>query len=257
MLNLTDQIKQEIIEEGLKAYPKECCGFLLDIGGAYKLYPVPNDAGDWGEDFFIMDASHWVEAELAGDEVIAIYHTHPVSSSIPSAPDKEACKRSGVPWVVCSPKQSDFSVIYPDDIEPNTDILGRSFVWGMWDCYGLVKDIYKRALNIELPDIDRGKLFGWEDDPAWNVIENNLKYAGFFPLDRRKPLQKYDVFLMVINSPFNKVNHCGVLIEPDKSIFYHHLMGRLSEAAVYGGWFQQVTTKVVRHKDIDIQAEIT
>lgn len=249
MLILTDVIKKQIIEEGLKAYPRECCGFILSVADEQQLYPVPNDAGDWGEDFFILDASHWVEADSKGD-ILAIYHTHPITSSKPSEPDKEACKRSGVPWVVCSPKLAEFSIIYPDNVETSAPILGRSFVWGMWDCYGLVKDVYLQELNIELPNIDRGKLFGWETDPQWNVIEDNMHFAGFETISRKNPLQKYDAFLMAINSPFRKINHCGVLMEPDKNIFYHHLMGRLSEAAVYGGWFQQVTVKVVRHKDL-------
>jgi len=77
------------------------------------------------------------------------------------------------------------------------------------------------------------------------MFADNYSQQGFYEIS--KPEHKGDFLLMQINAP--SPNHAGVIVG-DGCSFYHHLMGRLSEKSVYGGYWAKMTTKVLRHKDV-------
>jgi proteasome lid subunit RPN8/RPN11 len=247
--DLTEQTKQSIIEQGLKCSPIEACGFIVQQPRSQTVIHCKNIAGtQYGEDMFVLDGAAMAKAAMTGD-IRAIYHTHPIGSSEPSYADRVGCVRSQIPWVVCSPLNRDFQIILPTDPLLEKPLLGRPFCWGIFDCYSLVQDYYKQEFNISLPDYDRGMLFQWDYDPQWNHFEDKFQDFGFYELlEGESFLQKGDIFLMSIGS--RKINHCAVLHQPDRNIFYHHLLDHLSEAAVYGGQWRMLTRKILRHRDV-------
>jgi cell wall-associated NlpC family hydrolase len=85
----------------------------------------------------------------------------------------------------------------------------------------------------------------WEK-PSWNMFENNFQEQGFIVCERAE--QKGDILLMQLQAPLP--NHVGVLAKPDGNIFYHHLLDRLSEANIYGGYWEKNTNKVLRHREL-------
>ncbi|MGH7644554.1 MAG: M67 family metallopeptidase [Gemmatimonadales bacterium] len=83
---------------GEAEYPHEACGL---VGGtvqgerriAVDLVPVRNARGDTSRNRYLIgpEAFRRVAARLAGDglELIGVYHSHPDSSAVPSACDRE------------------------------------------------------------------------------------------------------------------------------------------------------------------------
>jgi proteasome lid subunit RPN8/RPN11 len=100
MIELNEQLKQSIFEQGEKTYPNECCGFLLgDIDGQNikhikEIKPADNtkDAKEQyhrfkiePQDFLNMQ----VYAMKKGLDILGFYHSHPDHPSAPSEYDRE------------------------------------------------------------------------------------------------------------------------------------------------------------------------
>jgi cell wall-associated NlpC family hydrolase len=117
-------------------------------------------------------------------------------------------------------------------------------VYGIHDCYAILKDFYQREFNITLDDFPRGEELEWEKD-EWRMFDRHYAQQGFVPID--KPGNKGDFLLMQIGAP--SPNHAGTIAEDGWS-FYHHLVNRRSERTVYGGYWAKITTKVLRHRDL-------
>jgi cell wall-associated NlpC family hydrolase len=70
----------------------------------------------------------------------------------------------------------------------------------------------------------------------------NFAQAGFSPVDA-SDLQTGDCFLMQVAS--SVPNHAAVYL--GDGLILHHLQGRLSSRDVYGGYWQKVTTHILRY----------
>lgn len=232
-MRLTDTLKAGIAKEARLAKPNECCGLIVDG----KLWPC-NNVHSSPQDHFAIDAIDYAKAEANGS-VDAIYHSHIDGLRGFSKHDIKACKRSNVPWIVYYAPKAEFFVADPTGQSPYE---GRQWIYGIHDCYGLMRDYYRRELGIVLDDFERGDEGEWERD-EWRMFADNYVKQGFLEIDG--PERKGDVLLMQINAP--SPNHVGV-ITGDGNHFYHHLIDRLSEKSVYGGYWAKVTTVTLRHR---------
>lgn len=131
-------------------------------------------------------------------------------------------------------------------------LLGKTFLMGKDDCYSMLMNIYKDNLNIELTNYARANDWWLNDDI--DLYLNNYESEGFYLIDEPKlsDLRPFDVFLIAIPDPRkpNKVvtNHCGIYL--DKGILIHHRLGTLSSLAPYRGVLRNLTTHIIRHKDV-------
>ncbi|MFP3091412.1 M67 family metallopeptidase [Treponema sp. TIM-1] len=99
MIALKFEAEQRIREEGERAWPNECCGFLLGIleGGekrADSILAVENawEAGEQYHRFVITpeDVLHAEkEARRQKKDILGIYHSHPDHPAKPSDYDRE------------------------------------------------------------------------------------------------------------------------------------------------------------------------
>ena len=85
---------------------EEICGLVArDSRGRYRCYPVPNVAADRRR-FFALDPRTQIDAMRAmrerGEELAAIYHSHPDSPPLPSAADVEQHEYPGVLYLIVS-----------------------------------------------------------------------------------------------------------------------------------------------------------
>lgn len=229
-------LKQAIAAEARKAAPEECCGFIVNG----SIVPCQNVASS-PNDFFAIAAEDYAKISETGD-IEAIYHSHVDGVRGFSTPDVATCKQSGLPWVVFHLPSGDF--FYADPLG-KAPYEGRQWIYGIHDCYAILRDFYKREFGIELDDFDRGEENEWEDK-NWTMFTDNYSQQGFYEVDA--PQQKGDFLLMQIGAP--SPNHAGVM-SGDGNAFYHHLMGRLSEKSVYGGYWAKVTAKVLRHRGVE------
>ena len=238
--------KTQLINFAWNQYPNEACGLFVDVQGELMFVPCQNIHSSPKTDFAIS-ASEYAHAS-ANCEVVAIFHSHTDASVYNgklafSEFDKVACEASNLPWVLMVLPQGNLEITHPSGYCP--PLLGREFRYGILDCYTLIRDAFFE-IGIVLKDYPRGEIGEWNTNPDWNFYEQNFANEGFIEIPVTEKLQKHDVLLMRINS--SKLNHAGLMWEPDKNIFYHHLIDRLSDAAIYGGYWKPA--KIVRHKSL-------
>ena len=232
---------QHIREHAIAEYPREACGLIAVIKGKERYLPCRNTAESSDKEF-ILHPEDYAKAEDLG-EIMALVHSHPDGVPTPSDADRAQCAASGLPWYILAVnadgETTSICRYEPDAYE--APLVGRQFSHGVLDCYTLIRDYYRRTLQIELPHFDR------EDDwwhKGGNLYMQHFADAGFKPI--RGAMKRHDVVIMQVRSPVP--NHAGVYIGNGEIL--HHMHGRLSTRDVYDGYYQEVTRIVVRHGSI-------
>lgn len=235
MTPITLKLRQAIAAKCHQSMPQEACGFVVngEVVPCANIHPDP-------ENNFAIDARDYAVAEAKGN-IEAVYHSHTYGVEGFSVPDVKSCKQGDIPWIVYCTKSGNF---YHADPSGNAPYIGRQWIYGIYDCYSLLRDFYRREFGIALDDFERGVSGEWQSSD-WNMFMSNYQRQGFYEID--KPFCKGDFVLMQIGAPFP--NHAGV-INGNAGCFYHHLTDRLSQESVYGGYWAKVTAKVLRHKDL-------
>jgi len=161
-----------------------------------------------GTDQFVIHPEDYAKADEQG-QIVAVVHSHPGLPPEPSQADRVACEASGLPWYIVS---------VPSDAWASVEPSGY-----FAPLVGFVRfdDWWKRGENLYL---------------------ENFAQAGFFQVDADE-LKVGDCFLMQVASPVP--NHAAVYL--GDGLILHHLQGRLSSRDVYGGYWQKVTTHILRH----------
>ena len=230
-----DDVARDARAHALDVWPKEACGVVSD--GRY--IRIPNIAGD-PENSFEMPAETWLK--YAPEAVI---HSHNAKRHphCPSKGDMETQIVTGLPFgIVSCDGEVTTPVLWWGDHCLDAPLLGRSFVPGVFDCYGLVRSWYWQERGICLPDFARSKNW-WEEGE--NLLTDRFEEAGFTAIDASEA-RPGDVFFMQLVS---KVPcHSGILL--DGGLCLHHLDGRLSRREPVGPWLRRVT-HWVRFVDAD------
>lgn len=124
-------------------------------------------------------------------------------------------------------------------------LIGRPFVWGRQDCYGLVRDFYNDVFDIQIPDYARPEDFYLT---GLDLFRELYRDAGFKEIDVHPSEYKFgDVALSAIDSPFG--NHCSIFVENGRII--HHLHGGLSRGPdFFRGLVRNTCVGIYRHKEV-------
>jgi proteasome lid subunit RPN8/RPN11 len=232
---MKESVAKAIREHAVEEAPREACGLIVKIGASEVCIRAKNIAEEPVRRF-IMDPNAYVEALKAG-EILAIYHSHATNGEGPSDADRAACGKTHLPWYVYTVAKDRFDVIYPEGkIAP---LIGRHFVWKVFDCWTLMQDYYQQELAIILPDFEYEERF-WEKGKNYYMEKHKL--AGFEQV--MGEMQLHDVLLMQINS--RVVNHAAIYVGNNKIL--HHFYRRLSCKDVYGGYWRHVTSGIFRHR---------
>jgi len=217
-------------------FPEEACGLIVND----KFIPCKN-AHSAPLTNFAIDAKAYAKAEKKGT-IQAIFHSHPGELNTFSQHDVASCKESNLPWVMyCTVTDEWFEI----DPSGNAPYIGRPWQYGIYDCYSLFRDFYRREFGIVLDDFSRGEEGEWTS-PEWRMFEKNVEKQGF--VDIAGPMQRGDMLLMQMQSSF--INHAGFIAVPERNIFYQHLTDRLSDEHVYGGYWAKVTNRIMRHREL-------
>jgi len=216
--------------------PKESCGLLLNIRGKEKYFPCRNLAMT-SHQCFILDPEDYIKGSNLGD-IVGIIHSHPITPPTPSQADRISCEHSNLPWYIVNPKTEKWADLKPEGYKP--ELCGRPWVWGITDCWSLVRDWYKKEKNIDLIDYERSMT-------PEQFLENPLfeKYAkdtGFRELENDEPPKIGDVLLMSIMHP--TLNHVAIFLG---DMVLHHLADRLSCKEPYSEWLLKCTGKRYRY----------
>lgn len=222
--------KKEALAHAKKESPKESVGLLVNIKGKEKYIPCRNLAIT-AHQCFICDPEDYIRASNLG-EIVACVHSHPKTPAVASEADKVSCEDSGIVWHIVNPETEDWGYLEPTGYKP--PLLGRHWVWGITDCWSLVRDWYKQEKNIELRDWQR-PLTPEEflKDP---MFERCAWRTGFRKLRPDEHLVKGDLLFMSIMG--NGLNHVGIFLDGD---VLHHLTDRLSCIEPYSEWLLKCT----------------
>lgn len=121
----------------------------------------------------------------------------------------------------------------------------QPFLWGVRDCYGMVRQFYKSEFNIDLTDYARP--INWQAD-AINLITNNHPRDGWIKISdwRANDLRPADVLAIAVNE--SNPNHLGIYLGDNK--FLHHFFGHLSRVDPMGRHWLHHTCYLLRHPDV-------
>lgn len=256
---VSKRVLSAITRHAISDYPRECCGLLVQVGRMVNYFPCENKAR--GTEHFVISPADYALAEDQG-EIKGVVHSHPEALAEPSQSDLVSCEQTGMPWHILEVRKRDDGHIAPGEFKTffptgyHAPLVGRMFYHGVLDCYTIIKDFYLRELGIVIPDFVRND--DWWVDGQDLYMENFTK-AGFEQIPFGESPRYGDVILMQIRS--ERANHGAVFLGeaalkeapylhrvPDAML--HHLHGRLSERAVYGGHYRDSTRAIVRHKDM-------
>ena len=228
--------KDAALKHAKEQDPKESVGVLIVIKGKEEYYPC-NNLSTYSQQCFILDPEDYVKADALG-EITAIVHSHPVTPPSPSQADKVSCEQSGLKWHIVNPKTETWGYCEPTGYKP--PLIGRQWVWGVTDCWSLVRDYYKEQHNIQLLDYQRPTTpQDFLDNP---LFEQYAERTGFRELNKDEKLQKGDVLLMSILHP--TLNHVAIFLGDE---ILHHLADRLSTREPYNEWLLKCTGKRYRY----------
>lgn len=238
------QIKAQIKEHALKEFPNEACGFVcVDFLGKVTVIPCENIAFNKKGRFTIDPKMHLL-AEKTG-HIAAFYHSH-ASEFFDEKNDHFSKEDLDTAYEACLPA---LLYVSPNDTwhysRPTTyvpaPLLGRPFIWGVWDCYSLVKDYYKIHKNVDLGSYFAPDNADTHSDFGYEKFVTNEKFKEI-TLDE---LQKDDVIIFQIKSKF--WNHSAVYLGDNE--FLHQPINRISTKGFLDDRIQKYIVKIYRHVD--------
>ena len=234
---IEDRILNAIMQHAEREFPNECCGVVINDSGVLQYIESVN-LSPYPDNSFVLNpvllAQHNSRIEL-------IVHSHPNRSAKPSEADMAGCERCKIPYLIVSYPAGDIQCYRPKGYRPN--LSGRPFVYGVFDCFALVRDYYAYELNIMLPDRER-PAYGWWQSHDESCLIADYKKWGFEKVDDLRP---GDVIVMQLQAVVP--NHVAVYL--GDGIILHHTLNGLSGHEQYGNYWRKNTICYLRHNERD------
>ncbi len=102
-LVLPQALRDEIVAHARAEAPKECCGLVAGREGrATRVIRCTNASPTPEVRYTIAELRRVVEIEDAGEELVAIYHSHPRSPAYPSPTDRREAHWPDTTYVLVS-----------------------------------------------------------------------------------------------------------------------------------------------------------
>lgn len=231
----------------LADYPRESVGIIVVQKRTQRYIPCKNTATTPDQHFKLEGREYAAAADMG--RIVAVVHSHPNGTALASQRDLVGCEEaSGDPWLIIAVGGDPVQVGGHSLIRPSGYVLPlveREFDYELSNCFHLIRDWYARELNITLPDFDIGPEQWWNPKHEnyradFDPYTDGIDTAGF--VDAGSPMQPGDIILMQIRAKVP--NHAAVYI--GDGLILHHLYDRLSCRDVYGGYWKDVTRRIVR-----------
>jgi proteasome lid subunit RPN8/RPN11 len=241
---MNSEIKAKVKAHALKDAPYEACGFVVvNRLGETIVMPCENLARN-KRGQFIIDPKNNIEAEKLG-HIAAFYHSHASEFPNPegdrfSREDLDISFESTFPALLYVHPNDTWHFTMPSTYNP-APLLGRPFVWGVWDCYTLVRDYFllnkKTVMGSYFPPENATA----SSDFEYEKLSKNEKFHEIPMSEARKD----DVMLVSLKSKF--INHC--LIYQGDNEYLHQPAFKLSSKGMLDERLQKYVVKTLRYND--------
>lgn len=144
-----------------------------------------------------------------------------------------------IPIVTLGTSKNISEIFIPNRYFENADYENRPFLHGLFDCYTLIRDYYKRNFDVYLPTNIQRNWEWWAQGE--NLYVDNAKDYSF---EEVSDLQKHDVLIMKIGS--SMPNHGAIYLGEGKIL--HHLAGRFSTIQDLTLSYKQKIAVIYRNK---------
>ena len=238
-----------MLDHAAACYPRESCGLLVNR----EYIECQNIAASDSE--FKIDPRDVVRAEKLG-KIEAIVHSHPDGSTKPSTFDRLQMQHHNVPWVIVAYPEIDIKVHAAKKYK--APLINREYIHGVLDCFSIVRDYYRRELDINIDNFEREDLW-WESAGGPDLYIDNFASQGFVQV---QDLQRHDVILCRVQ-PTEHVNHALIYLGDNGDLtsettetalndhlVLHHPYMRRSRREIYGKVWQERKAIIVRHKSL-------
>jgi proteasome lid subunit RPN8/RPN11 len=131
-LNLTADHVEAIIAHAREGKPDEVCGIVRGRGDrAIEVIRAHNVAEDREQNYTVDPRALLLQFEFedAGDEMVAIYHSHPVSPPYPSATDAWNANYPDAIYLICSLEDDDAPLLRAWRLTTETAISAEAVSW--------------------------------------------------------------------------------------------------------------------------------
>jgi proteasome lid subunit RPN8/RPN11 len=235
---MTEDTIAKIREHAKTEAPKECCGVIVRDRDREKYIRLTNTHSN-PKQFFRIAPEEWVVAVGSGIDALSIVHSHVTALPKPSLADKVMCEESNLPWHIYSLVTDTCTYLAPSGFK--VPLLGREFIFGVLDCFSLIRDYYKLNLGIDFPNYAREDGF-WKRNE--HLYEDNYAAEGFYPV---RDLKAHDLILMKIGQSI-VANHAAIYVGGGNIM--HHMTNRLSCLNPYGGYWMKNAYMYLRNKRV-------
>lgn len=227
-MQITEEIKRKIKEDALKDIAKECCGLILENG---RVIPCENRAEDNNVHFIIANGD--IKKAQKQGWISAVYHSHvpgDYEDDYLSPEDIVIAEYFNVFSIMYSIKYDKFYEYQPTG-KP-IGYTGRPYIRGILDEFHLVRDYYKRELNIEIKDLKNRN------------IESFLTNNGFIETNG---VQKHNILIIKWSGNIEKRK---MVLYVDENKIIAHPDFELSEKLDYNYGLKKWTEKIFKHSKL-------
>jgi len=212
--NKIEHFKREEIEKAVKHcqkhYPNEAGGIF---DGAGLFVPFDN-ISDKPESCYDIDSSE-IYSRIIENDITCFIHSHINQDNFrASYADQIAQREVNLPYGIIHLKNNSCTHVcfFGDDIQMEP-LVGRPFVYGIWDCLSLSRDYWKVRYDYELPDPPRKWCFWFK---GGNMVD-------IFPkLTQVKLTEIKEGDFLMYGLQTNTINHLGVMGENGLAIHHFH-----------------------------------
>lgn len=205
-------------------FPNEAVGVV--VNGYYK--QLTNIHEDPRNHFKVSPIE--LIATIGEHKAQAIIHSHALTIRDahlkgPSEADMKTQIHWQIPFGIQLVTQSGAgNIIWWGDGVPVLPYEGRQYVFGVYDCYSIIRDFFKQEFNIYLRDYARADNF-WDGANAVDLYLAHIESEGFVRIDDNAPMKRGDVVLIRARSKV--VNHCVIYLGGDQCL--HHMSNTISK----------------------------
>lgn len=214
---LGKRLCNQLQKHAMEAYPHECVSYVKDG----KYHRLENISTTPEIAVAVSDEDLLKLMELEPD---VICHSHPDGPDCPSGNDMVFQRQTAVPHAIVSTNgKGCYAPFVYGDMVAREPLLGRTFRYGVQDCWSLIKDFYILTRGLDL--LDPPREWEWWDRASCKgdgMYLENFRKAGF---DKIPSLDLEVGDVLLIKAGAHVPNHAGVYI--GNGLMLHHLAGRL------------------------------